>query len=69
MISSYRLGDLVILNNFTIDDTIDLLREHSNTFGSKFIVGKINNFSIDSIDLITKIVLEFLDKNSEFLPL
>jgi hypothetical protein len=67
MISSYRLGDLVLLN---IDerDVNQLLTDHPNSIGGKYILEKRNNNSLDNIDLITKIVMENIDDSLDLLP-
>ena len=64
MISSYRLGDLVLLN---IDGN-DILREHPNSIASKYILEKRNNNGCNNIDLITKIVMENIEQNMDLLP-
>jgi len=64
MISSYRLGDLILLNNLNSSEMEKLLREHPDSFGSKYILEKKKN----NIDIITKIVMEYIDKNIELLP-
>ena len=63
MISSYRLGDLVLLN---IDGN-DILREHPNSIASKYILEKRNNNGCNNIDLITnwKEVVDVSFKDSE----
>jgi hypothetical protein len=63
MISSYRLGDLVCLQ---LNDTEknELLKEHPNSFGSKYIMEKRNS----NIDIITKIVLEYIDEHKNEFP-
>jgi hypothetical protein len=67
MISTYRLGDLVLLslNNNEIDN---LLREHPNSIGSKYILELEKNNNADKIDIITKVVLEHIEQNVEILP-
>lgn len=67
MISSYRLGDLVFLD-LTENEKTTLLREHPNSFGSKYILVKRNNPSYNNIDLITKIVMDHMVKTVDFLP-
>ena len=64
MISSYRLGDLVLLD---INGN-EILREHPNSIGSKYIQEILNNNRCNNIDLITKIVMENIEQNLEFLP-
>jgi hypothetical protein len=72
MISSYTLGDLVLGEYYAIivpESLKDkILIEHPNSFGSKFITEKRKNNSNNNIDIITKIVLDYLDENSDFLP-
>ena len=67
MISSYRLGDLVMLG---LDENgmNEILMEHPNSIGSKYILEKRNNTSYNNIDLITKIVMEHIEQNLHFLP-
>ena len=67
MISSYRLGDLVIsgLGETQINQ---MLIEHPNSIGSKYILEKRNNINCNDIDIITKIVMEYIEQNSHFLP-
>lgn len=67
MISSYRLGDVVLLN---IDerDVNQLLSDHPNSIGGKYILEKRNNNCLDNIDLITKIVIENIEDNLDLLP-
>jgi hypothetical protein len=52
MISSYRLGDLVILG-LEENEINKILIEHPNSIGSKYILEKRNNTSSNNIDLIT----------------
>jgi hypothetical protein len=67
MISSYRLGDLVLL---PLDEGAknEILHDYPNSFGSKFILEKMNNPDHDNVDIITKIVLEHIDKIVDLLP-
>jgi hypothetical protein len=67
MISSYRLGDLVLLGLGENEEN-EILSEHPNSIGSKYILEKRNNNSCNNIDIITKIVLEHIEQNFEFLP-
>jgi len=69
MISSYRLGDLILLDNLNSCEMEKLLREHPDSFGSKYIFEKKNNCSnCSNIDIITTIVMEYIDKNIKLLP-
>ena len=68
MISSYRLGDLILLDNLNSCEIERLLREHPDSFGSKYILEKRENNNCSNIDIITKIVMEYIDKNIELLP-
>jgi hypothetical protein len=65
MISSYRLGDLVLLD-LEENEKNEILMEHSNSIGSKYILEKRNNTSCNNIDLITKIVIEHIEQNLHF---
>ena len=56
MTSSYRLGDLVLLN-LNQNETKAILIDYPDSIGAKYI-NKINNNSHNKIDIITKIVLE-----------
>lgn len=67
MISSYRLGDLVLLS-LTENEENDILTEHPNSIGSKYILEKRNNKCCNHIDLITKIVIENIEQNLDLLP-
>ena len=68
MISSYRLGDLILIDNLNSSEIERLLKEHPNSFGSKYILEKRKNSNCSNIDIITKIVMEYIDKNIELLP-
>jgi hypothetical protein len=67
MISSYRLGDLVMLN-LDENEKNEILMEHPISIGSKYILEKRNNTSYNNIDLITKIVMEHIEQNLHLLP-
>ena len=67
MISSYRLGDLVLLD-LGENERNKILMEHPNSIGSKYILEKRNNTCCNNIDLITKIVMEHILQNLDFLP-
>ena len=67
MISSYRLGDLVLLNLDEHEKNL-ILNEHPNSIGSKFILEKNKNTNDNNIDIITKIVNEEIEKNIYLLP-
>ena len=60
MISSYRLGDLVLLG-LQENEMNEILREHPNSIGSKYILEKRNNTHCNNIDLITEIVMEHIN--------
>lgn len=69
MISTYRLGDAVCLYNYLREDELDdLVRDHPNSIGGKFILEKRRNNDCDSIDIITKLVLERINECSDLLP-
>jgi hypothetical protein len=67
MISSYRLGDLVLLD-LTKNEKRQILMQHPNSIGSKYILEKRTNRFCDNINLITKIVMEHTVQNLDFLP-
>jgi len=67
MISSYRLGDLVLLS-LGENEMNEILMEHPNSIGSKYILEKRNNTDCNNIDLITNIVMEHIVQNLDFLP-
>ena len=64
MISSYRLGDLVMLS-LGENETNKILMEHPNSIGSKYILEKRNNICYNicynNIDIITKIVMAHIE--------
>jgi len=66
MISSYRLCDLVLLG-LSRNEENDILIEHPNSIGSKYILKKRSN-NYNNIDLITEIVMENVEKNLDLLP-
>lgn len=68
MISSYRLGDLVLLANLTHSEENQILTEHPNSIGSKYILQKRRDNCINNIDLITNIVMENIEKSLDLLP-
>jgi len=68
MISSYRLGDLVLLANLNHSEENEILTEHPNSIGSKYILQKRTGNHINNIDLITKIVMENIEESLDLLP-
>jgi len=67
MLSSYRLGDLVLLC-LNENEENDILTEHPNSIASKYILERRNNNCSNNIDLITKIVMENMEQNLDLLP-
>jgi len=65
--SSYRLGDLVLLH-LSEEEKKEILNDHPNSIGSKYIIEKNKNNHIQNIDLFSKIVQEYIEKNKEILP-
>ena len=57
MISSYRLGDLILLGNLSVQEKYKILTEHPNSFGrghfSKLIVDIRKNMDVNSINIET----------------
>jgi hypothetical protein len=67
MISSYRLGDLVLLY-LDENEKNEILADYPNSIGSKYILEKKNNNGCDNIELITKIVMENIEQHLDLLP-
>jgi len=67
MISSYRLGDLVLLD-LNESEKNDMLKDHPHSIGSKYILEKRKNNCRNNIDLITKIIMENIEQNLDLLP-
>ena len=67
MISSYRLGDLLLVG-LNEKEKNEILKEHPNSIGSKYILEKRNGNPNNNSDIITKIVLEHIEQNIDFLP-
>ena len=72
MISSYRLGDLVLLS-LNADEKDEILRDYPNSIGSKYILEKEKsaNRNRNNIDVITEIVLKYIEQKEQkldFLP-
>jgi len=67
MISSYRLGDLVLLD-LGENEINEIVTEHPSSIGCKYILEKRKNSYHNNIDIITKIVLEHIEEKLEFLP-
>ena len=65
--STYRLGDLVLLY-LSEEEKKEILNDRPNSIGSKYIVEKNKNSHIQNIDLFSKIVQEYIEKNKEILP-
>jgi hypothetical protein len=70
-ISSYRLGDLILLN-ISESEKNELSTDYPNSIGSKYLVeknkNKTKNDYTTNIEIVTKIVLEYIEKNIEYLP-
>uniref|UniRef100_A0A6C0JL06 Uncharacterized protein n=1 Tax=viral metagenome TaxID=1070528 RepID=A0A6C0JL06_9ZZZZ len=65
MISSYRLGDLVVLS-LNEEEKNEILLQYPDSIGSKYI--RMKKDSDNNIDIITKIVLEHIEENIDLLP-
>ncbi len=66
MISSYKLGDLCEFE-LSIEERNQILIDHPNSLGSKYILEKLNNYT-NNIDIITKIILENISSVTHLLP-
>ena len=67
MISSYRLGDLVLISLNEYEKN-EILNDFPNSIASEFIIEKQKNQYLDNIDLITNIVLNYIEINQNILP-
>ena len=65
--STYRLGDLVLLK-LSEEEKKEILIDYPNSIGSKYIIEKNKNTHIQNIDLFSKIVQEYIEKNKDVLP-
>ena len=70
MISSYRLGDLVLLQNLSIHEENEILRDHPLSIGAMFIrVKRCGAYRPRyNIDVITKLIEEYAQKHMDKLP-
>jgi hypothetical protein len=70
MLSSYRLGDLVLLGLFDNDEKAkkEILANYPNSIGSEFILEKQKRKFDRNLDIITEIVKKHMIKNSHLLP-
>ena len=59
---------LIYLEYIYYFNIILILFEQPNSIGSKYILEKRNNTHCNNIDLITKIVMEYIVQNLDFLP-
>ena len=66
-ISIYRLGDLIMLNNLCEYEENQILKDYPNSIATKYILEKRINTG-NNIDIITKIVLEYMEHTTIFLP-
>jgi hypothetical protein len=64
MISSYRLGDLV-LHGLNENDKNKLMNDYPNSIGFEY---AIDNYIVNDINKITNIVLNYINKYSNLLP-
>jgi hypothetical protein len=67
MISSYRLGDLLLVGLSNEEKEL-ILKEHPNSIGSKYILERRNNSNDNNIDILTKIILENMPSVTHLLP-
>jgi hypothetical protein len=67
-ISSYRLGDLIILEYLNEREINKILRDHPDSIGSEYILERRINKTDNNIDIVTKIVLGRMTKIIHLLP-
>ena len=67
MISSYRLGDLVLLE-LSKTEQDEILSDYPNSIGSRYILKKRITNRFNNIDLITKIVMVNIHNSLDLLP-
>jgi hypothetical protein len=67
MISSYRLGDLVLLE-LGENEQNELLSDYPYSIGGKYILRKRNRDTRDNIDIVTEIALGHLKQHEHLLP-
>lgn len=67
MISSYILGDLVLLHLNDIEKQ-EILTQRPDSIGGIYILETRNNTLLNNIDIITKIVMENIETYAHFLP-
>jgi hypothetical protein len=69
MLSSYRLGDLVLVNLNDSEQT-EILNDHPNSIASDYILAQRDtaNANVTKMDLITDIAVKHLQKYVDILP-
>lgn len=67
MLSSYRLGDLVLLDLHD-EEVLELLRDFPGSIGYTFVFEKIKNKTKSNIDIITDIVMKHIEKMKHLFP-
>jgi len=67
MISSYWFGDLLLVG-LNEKEKNEILKEHPNSIGSKYILEKRNGNRNKNSDIITNLVLEHIEQIIDFLP-
>ena len=67
MISSYRLGDLVLIN-LAHSEKVQLLQDHPGSFGEKFIIRQFANPNMDRLPELMAIINEDGQKYDALLP-
>jgi len=66
MLSSYRLGDLVVFKCLNTQEINELLKDYPNSLGAKYIRQRTDKSN--GVELFTNLVVEYLKENSDFLP-
>jgi hypothetical protein len=67
MISSYRLGDLVLIN-LNGHEQNELLNDYPDSIGSEYILEQRANPNVDKMELITRIAMKHIDKHLSSIP-
>jgi hypothetical protein len=67
-LSTYRLGDLVVINNLNGHEQTELLKDYPGSVGSEYILALRANPNVDKMELITTIAMKHVDKHLSAIP-